>query len=175
MHDTGLTKAIQDIKSRAVARRRVRQPVSAPAVLARIELLERIAEQIARTLQDVIEALPGLTLVRSFGCGSRVLAASGAEPPRREGRRTRAAWSRLEFRLRVGEGGATLVLGSCATACDADLPSLRTELPVSDDEPTAERAREFVEECALVFARALLRRRAHPGERLDAGRRLRSL
>ena len=170
MNGTELTRRIEDLKSTSAARRRRRQPVRAPAVLARLDVVEHLADDVASTLRELIDSLPGLALVRRFGCGSRILAASGAEEPRAEGRRVRAAWSRLEFRLRLADDGETLLLSSRSTVCDTDLPTLRTELPASDGESSAGRARAFVQECALVFARALLSRRADPGARPDARR-----
>ncbi|MHC5212602.1 MAG: hypothetical protein ACYTG2_17960 [Planctomycetota bacterium] len=170
MNETELTRRIEDLKSTTAARRRRRQPVRAPAVLARLDVVEHLADDVAATLRELIDSLPGLALVRCFGCGSRILAASGAEEPRAEGRRIRAAWSRLEFRLRRADDGETLVLSSRSTVCDTDLPTLRIELPASDGEPSVRQARAFVEESALAFARALLSRRADPDVRLDANR-----
>jgi hypothetical protein len=172
MNGTDLTRRIEDLKtaSAAAALGRRREPVRAPAVLARLELVEHVAADAERTLHELIESLPGLALVRCFGCGCRVLLASGAEPPRSDGRRTRAAWSRIEFRLRLRDDGQGLLLSCRSTACDADLPTLRIELPASDAGQAAARAHDFVEECALAFAQALLTRRANPAAPLAARR-----
>lgn len=162
MNDARLTRQLQDLKSSAEARKRLGRAAtpSAPDVLRRLDVLEGAAAAVRAVLDELVPELPGLTVSRRLYNGSWVLQATGFAPLSVAEWGERRSWSRLEFRLDIDPRDACVLQIACrATACDADLPGISTQVDLRTGEQAFDAVRAFAQQGSLDFAREMFARR----------------
>lgn len=147
-------------QARASTRRRERlEPRS--EVMARVEIAEHRATDIAETLAALAESIGGLYPFRKLAQGGWVAGLDGTETIESSIGRPRAARSRIEFCVSSVPESGTVQLVCHRTVLDRDLEVLKHQVPLVDASELE--CSTWIESACIEFAAALFARRATLG------------